>query len=267
MITLKSTARVTFFLIILLMTGTSQSMALDLFKKKPVNEKERIETIERIQDVQEKLKLLQDKLRALERRKAAKEGAVDGASPRAENWQAVDEATSNPGDFGVYSYLLFSGEIDNTAAVGTLEDLILTIETLPESDVPAGLGNRFLVPVEQPQSTINLGRQPYSYALSGTYLKSLGLDKLSPGPVLVSANTPIDPYAATEQPPVLVVNLAGLTPATVKQLLQRWHQYESSVVATSGHPLSGLFMTLLQGAGSTRAEVTTDLLLIDFSIK
>ena len=267
MITLKSTARMAFFLIVLLLAGATQSMALDLFKKKPVNEKERVETIERIQDVQEKLKLLQDKLRALERRKAAKEGATDGAVASATNWQPVDEATVNPGEYGVYSYLLYSGGFDNPQGVGVLEDLILTIETLPETSVPASMGNRFLVPVEQPQSSINLGRQPYNYKLSSTYLKSLKLDAFSSGPVLVAAAAPIDPYAIAEQPPVLVVNLAGLAPATAKQLLQRWHLYETSMIATSGHPMSDLFMTLLQDSGPTSAEVTTDRLLIDFSGK
>jgi len=267
MINLKRAPRITFLLIVLLLVGATQSMALDLFKKKPVNEKERVETIERIQDVQEKLKLLQDKLRALERRKAAKEGATDGAVVSTANWQPVDESTSNPGEFGVYSYLLYSGGLDNAHGVGVLEDLILTIETLPATTVPASMGNRFLVPVEQPQSSINLGRQPYNYTLSSTYLKSLNLDAFSSGPVLVAATAPIDPYAMAEQPPVLVVNLAGLTPATAKQLLQRWHLYEASMNATSGHPLSDLFMTLLQDAGPTRAEVTTDRLQIDFSAK
>ncbi|HKJ30050.1 MAG TPA: hypothetical protein VKA22_07580, partial [Desulfuromonadales bacterium] len=39
----------------------------DLFGKKELDETERQETIERIDSIQEKLKLLQDKLRALER--------------------------------------------------------------------------------------------------------------------------------------------------------------------------------------------------------
>ncbi len=264
----RSTTRITILLIILLLAGATQSMAaLGIFEKKPVNEKERVETIERIQDVQEKLKLLQDKLRALERRKAAKGETVDGAVPSAENWQAIDEATTDPGEFGVYSYLLYAGGLDDTVAIGVLEDLILTIETLPETEVPATLGSRFLVPVEQPQSTIDLGRRPYNYALSTAYLKSLGLEKVGTGPVLVAAAVPIDPYAVTAQPPVLAVSLEGLTPATAQQLLQRWHHYETSLTATNGHPLAGLFMTLLQDAGPTRTEVSADRLQIDFSAK
>ena len=47
----------------------------DLFGKKELDETERQETIERIDSIQEKLKLLQDKLRALERRKAARTAA------------------------------------------------------------------------------------------------------------------------------------------------------------------------------------------------
>ena len=47
----------------------------DLFGKKEIDEEERAETIERIESIQEKLKLLQEKLRALERRKSYREAA------------------------------------------------------------------------------------------------------------------------------------------------------------------------------------------------
>lgn len=127
----------------------------DLFGKKELDETEREETIERIDSIQEKLKLLQDKLRALERRKAAKTAAqkseqstgVLSATPVQVNWQPIDDSVTNPGEFGLYTYLLFKGDLSDSRAVGALEDFILTIETLSENNIPAGLANRFLVPV------------------------------------------------------------------------------------------------------------------------
>ena len=97
----------------------------DLFGKKELDETERQETIERIESIQEKLKLLQDKLRVLERRKAAKEQAGKGAdaagtmsaTPVQINWQPIDGTTTAPGDYGLYTYLLFKGDLADTAAV------------------------------------------------------------------------------------------------------------------------------------------------------
>ena len=101
--------------LILLLTISPAAAGLnDLFGKKEVDETERKETIERIDSIQEKLKLLQDKLRVLERRKAAKnasqraEGATGSISaiPALVNWQPVDDTASDPGEYGLYTYLL-----------------------------------------------------------------------------------------------------------------------------------------------------------------
>lgn len=230
----------------------------DLFGKTKVDETERKETIERIDSIQEKLKLLQDKLRVLERRKATKEAVqrADGATgsipaiPAQVNWQPVDETTTNPGEFGLYTYLLFKGELSDSPAVGTLEDFILTIETLPENDIPAGLANRFLVPVEKPQSMVNLGRHPYDFKLNEAYLRRLELqDNLPNGPVLVSMRQPLDPYGLDDVPTFLAVSFGHQTPQRALELAKIWHQQEKDTVSVESHPVSGLFWALIDGAG------------------
>ncbi len=270
MLNFISTSRISILLVILLFASASPALAiLGLFEKKSVNEQERIETIEKIQGVQEKLKLLQDKLKALERRKAAKETGEVGTGPSdipgAANWQSLDETDINPGEFGAYTYLLFLGDLEDTQAVGVLEDLILTIETLPAASVPASLGNRFLIPVEQPQSTIKLGRQPYNFRLSEAYLQRFNLEFPNRGPVLVSSAEPVDPYGSEAAPEFLAVNLGQQSPEDTQALLKRWHQYEKSLAITDGHSLSGLFLTLLNGAGPTSVIHNDKQLLIDLS--
>ena len=235
----------------------------DLFGEKEIDEAERAETIERIQSIQEKLELLQDKLRALERRKAAKEAAQKAdeakgalpATPVQVNWTPVDESMTNPGEFGLYTYLLFQGDISNSAAVGVLEDFILTIETLPGNDIPPALANRFLVPVEKPQSLVNLGRQPYDFKLNETYLRRLGLGgNLPNGPILVSVREPIDPYATDDVPPFLAVSLGHQTPERTAELAETWNQQEKDPVAVAEHPVAKLFWQVIDGAGPTRVQ-------------
>lgn len=233
----------------------------DVFGKKELDETERKETIERIESIQEKLKLLQDKLRALERRKAANEaeqkaeGAVGGisATPVQINWLPVDEATPNPGEFGLYTYLLFKGELSDSPAVGTLEDFILTIETLPGNDIPDGLANRFLVPVEKPQSMVSLGRQPYDFKLNKAYLSRLGLrEDLPVGPILVSTRVPLDPYGDGAVPAFLAVSFGHQPPQRALELARIWHNQEKDTLACKGHPVSELFLAVLNGAGPTQ---------------
>jgi len=234
----------------------------DLLGKKEIDETERKETIEKIDSIQEKLKLLQDKLRALERRKAAKEAAqrADGttgaisATPVQINWQPIDQTTLNPGEFGLYTYLLFKGELADSSAVGSLEDFILTIETLPEHDIPASLANRFLIPIEKPQSMVSLGRQPYDFELNAACLDRLGLqDNLADGPVLVSMRAPLDPYSLDEVPAFLAVGLGRQTPQRALDLARIWHQQEKdAVVKNEESPFSELFWEIIDGAGPTR---------------
>jgi len=235
----------------------------DLFGKQEVDEAEREETIERIQSIQEKLELLQDKLRALERRKAVKQAAqkaeetegVISATPVQINWTPVEETTTDPGEFGMYTYLLFKGELSNNAAIGILEDFILTIETLPENDIPPVLANRFLVPVEKPQSLVSLGRQPYDFKLNETYLKRLGVPgDLPNGPILVSMREPIDPYADDDVPLYLAVSLGHQTPERAVALARTWNQQEKDPVADAEHPVSRLFWQIIDGAGPTRVQ-------------
>ncbi len=230
----------------------------NLFDKKKLDETERKETIERIDSIQEKLKLLQDKLRALERRKAAKKASQQAESssvalsamPVQINWQAVDTTTSDPGDFGLYTYLLFKGDLSDSPAVGVLEDFILTIETLPANDIPAGLANRFLVPVEKPQSTVNLGRQPYDFRLNKAYLSRLALqDNLSNGPILVSLRQPLDPYGSGEVPAFLAVSFGRQNPQRALELARIWHNQEKDLISGASHPVSELFWKLIDGAG------------------
>ncbi len=229
----------------------------DLFGKKEIDETERKETIERIDSIQEKLKLLQDKLRVLERRKAAKKsdqrasGAIP-AVPLQVNWQPVDETTTDPGDFGLYTYLLFKGGVADSSAVGKLEDFILTIETLPENDIPSGLANRFFVPVEKPQSMVNLGRQPYDFQLNDAYLLRLELQKDLPnGPILVSMREPLDPYGLGAVPTFLAVSFGHQTPQRALQLARIWHQQEKDAITVESQPVSTLFWELIDGAGPT----------------
>jgi hypothetical protein len=237
----------------------------DLFGKEEIDEAERAETIERIQSIQEKLELLQDKLRALERRKAAKEAAQRSeeaagtlpATPVQVNWTPVDESTTNPGEFGLYTYLLFQGDISDSATVGVLEDFILTIETLPENDIPPVLANRFLVPVEKPQSLVSLGRQPYDFKLNDTYLRRLGLGAGLPnGPILVSMREPIDPFASDDVPPFLAVGLGDQSPERTAELAETWNQQEKDPVAVTEHPVAKLFWQVIDGAGPTRVQRT-----------
>lgn len=247
------------FLLITILPATAGLS--DLLGKKELDETERQETIERIDSIQEKLKLLQDKLRALERRKAAKETAlkadqVSGSIPAAPvqiNWQPIDVETTNPGEFGLYTYLLFKGEMLDNAAVGTLEDFILTIETLPENDIPSGLGNRFLVPVEKPQSMVSLGRQPYDFKLNKVYLDRLQLqDNLPDGPVLVSMRQSLDPFSQDALPAFLAVSVGRQTPQRALELAKIWHSQEKDAITVKDHPVSALFWEVIDGAGPTQ---------------
>jgi hypothetical protein len=233
----------------------------DLFGKKEIDESERKETIERIDSIQEKLKLLQDKLRVLERRKAAKDASqrAEGgtgtiaATPLQINWQPVFETTTNPGEFGLYTYLLFKGELADSSAVGVLEDFILTIETLADNDIPAGLANRFLIPVEKPQSMVNLGRQPYDFKLNEDYLRRLDLQgNLPNGPILVSVREPLDPYGLGEVPAFLAVSLGRQTPQRALELANIWHKQEKDTINVSSHPVSELFWLVVDGAGPSQ---------------
>ncbi len=244
----------------------------DLLGKKQPNEEERKQTIENIENIQNKLKLLQEKLRVLERRKAAKAAAqraasIDGtfpAVPLQVNWIPVDETTTEPGEFGIYTYLLFQGEMTDTTAAGALEDFILTLETLPENDIPPGLANRFLVPVEKPQSTVNLGRQPYDFELNQAYLRRFALQKDLPnGPILVSTLEPIDPYSEGEITAFFAVSLGRQTPQKNLELAKLWHEQEKSAIAATGHPVADLFWQLIDGAGSTMVTRDQQRLLIE----
>lgn len=245
--------------LLLLTVVTPAAAALnDLFSTKEPDEKERKETLQKIDSIQEKLKLLQDKLRALERRKAAKDstqGSQDGEgatliSPPG-NWQPINELTTDPGQYGLYTYLLFKGDLSDTAAVGVLEDFILTIETLPENDVPSTLANRFLVPVEKPQSTVNLGRQPYDFRLNEQYLRRLELhNNLPSGPILVSTREPIDPYGNDEVPAFIAVSFGRQSPQKALELAKVWHRQEKDP-ASGATPVSGLFWEIIDGAGPT----------------
>ena len=183
----------TLFMTCLFFTPKPSHAVLGLFESKEMSAEEKQETVEKINEIQEKMKLLQEKLRALERRKASKQAAENAAkageklteSPEYVNWLPIDETTVNPGEFGLYTYLLFNGDKEDIASVGPLEDFILTIETLPANEIPAVLANRFLVPVEKPQSIINLGRQPYDFKLNMAFLSRLVVPSdLPPEPVL-----------------------------------------------------------------------------------
>lgn len=243
----------------------------DLLGKKELDESERKETIEKIESIQQKLQLLQDKLRVLERRKAQKQAAEraqagDGvipATPVQINWQPVDEATTDPGEYGLYTYLLFKGELSDASAIGTLEDFILTIETLPENDIPATLGNRFLVPVEKPQSMVNLGRQPYDFKLNEAYLRRLGLTmNLPDGPILVSARQPLDPFGIGDLPAFTAVSLGRQAPQRAEELARIWHRQETSMNAIDKRPLADLFWDIVNDAGPTQISSHQDHTLV-----
>jgi hypothetical protein len=231
----------------------------DLLGKKELDETERQETIQRIESIQEKLKLLQEKLRVLERRKADKEAVQtsegSGAAPAPAgqvNWLPVDETTTSPGDFGMYTYLLFKGDAANTSAIGVLEDFILTIETLPANDIPAESANRFLVPVEKPQSLVKLARQPYDFKLNEAYLRRLELqENLPDGPVLISTSEPLDPAGSGRIPLFLAVSLGRQTPERALALVRIWHNQESDAVSGDTLPVSKLFWDVIDGAGPT----------------
>lgn len=254
----RLTISLTLFILLVGLFAATPSLALldNLLGKQEVDETERRETIERIQGIQEKLQLLQEKLRVLERRKAASKAAEiseSGAIPTVPvqtNWVPVEETTVDQGDFGIYTYLLFQGDMSDSAAVGALEDFILTIETLPANDIPASLGNRFLVPVEKPQSMVNLGRQPYDFALNDAFLRRLGLgEDLASGPVLVSSNRPIDPYGIGAPPAFLAVGFGRQAPQRTLALAKTWHRQEKEAIAPAGHPVATLFWQLLEDSG------------------
>lgn len=244
--------------LLLLSSAVTPAVALldNLLGTPEIDETERRETIERIKSIQEKLQLLQEKLQVLERRKAASKAAEvagSGAIPPAlvqVNWLPVDETTTNPGEFGLYTYLLFQGDLTDSAAVGSLEDFILTVETLPASDIPPSLGNRFLVPVEKPQSTVNLGRQPYDFDLNAAYLRRLGLgEDLAKGPVLVTTSQPVDPFGSGDVPAFLAVAFGRQTPQKTLALAKAWHRQEKAAIVPTGHPVAMLFWSLVDGAG------------------
>jgi len=261
-------------IILLLALPLRPARALDftgMFKPKPpLAEDERKETIERIREGQDRLKLLQDKLRSLEKRRALEATAqTGGVAPEAVageiNWQAIDQATTNPGEFGLYTYLLFAGSETDRSALESLKDLILTIEALPETTEPASIGNRFLVPIAPQQTTVILARRPYDFKLSRSYLERLGLTCLPDGPVLVSLTEPLDPRGLERVPPFLAVALGRQDPQRSLMLSRIWHGYEKSPLPTSGHPLAELFWQLVDGTGSTKITRNGDMLLIDLA--
>lgn len=248
-------------LLLILSSAPSMAAGSSLFGKQEINETERQETLERINSIQEKLKLLQDKLRVLERRKAAQSAeqaaehtaGVLPSTPLQINWQGVDATDTNPGEFGLYSYLLFKGNVDDQTAVGTLEDFILTIETLPANDIPERLANIFLLPVEQSQSLIKLGRSPYDFKLNDAYLRRLELpDNLPTGPVLVSLRKPVDPYGTGAVPGYLAVSLGQQTAQRVQSLARIWHRQEKATTGEEVTPAAELFWALIEGAGPTQ---------------
>lgn len=255
----------------LIFTCTGTALAVPaLFESQSGVEQEQVETKERIQAIQEKLKLLQEKLQALERRKAAQQTEADDILgpdvPPAANWQPIDETVVDPGEFGVYTYLLFVGDLEDTAAVGALEDLLLTIETLPlAEDPPASQGNRFLVPVELPQSAVRLGHQPYDFKLSNAYLRRFGLESHHKGPILVSSTEPVDPYGSGTLPEFMAVNPAQMVPQQTRLLLNNWHRHEAAVVNSNTHALAGLLADLLHDTGPALIERSGNRLLLNFT--
>ncbi|MBW2477558.1 MAG: hypothetical protein JRE16_06860 [Deltaproteobacteria bacterium] len=263
------------FAMINLMFCGSVDAFLGFGESKELDEKERQETIERIEDVQNKLKLLQEKLKALERRKAAEQAAQRAATagetipqtPVQVNWLPIEDTVNYPGDFGIYTYLLFVGNSEDVSAVTALEELILTIETLPTNNNPESLSNRFLIPVEKPQSMVDLGRQPYDYKLNNAYLDRLQLrDSLPKGPILVSLQSPLDPYAAGDLPGFLAVSIGQQKPQKALQLAKVWHNQETGrLQAAEGHPMASLFWDLLAEAGSGQVTRFDQRLLMELT--
>lgn len=244
----------------------------DLLGKKELDESERQETIKRIETIQEKLKLLQEKLRVLERRKAESEGVQVGGEDSETasqaggrtNWLPVDKTHTVPGEFGLYTYLLFKGQVSDVPAVGTLEDFILTIETLPASQPPAELANRFLVPVEQPQSLVNLGRRPYDFKLNEAFLKRLQLqDKLPDGPILVTSSEPLDPYGDGQLPTFLAVSLGRQTPERALELARIWNRQEKDPSVSESPVVAKLFWDVIDGAGPTQVTRFQQRILVE----
>jgi len=244
----------------------------DLFGPKEIDEEERAQTIERIENIQEKLKLLQEKLRALERRKtyreAAKRAEETGSAelPNVQiNWLGVDETKIDPGEAGVYTYLLFKGNVEDTEAIGMLEDFILTIETLPAAESNTSEANRFILPVEKPQSNISLGRQPYNFKLNEAYLRRLGLqDDTQNGPVLVSMTEPVDPYGIGDMPIFLAVSFGRQAPDRALELAEAWHRYKA-ITGDALSTISDLFMELIEGAGPTTVVRDREKVLVNLS--
>ncbi|NJC87610.1 MAG: hypothetical protein FIB02_03620 [Desulfuromonas sp.] len=252
----------------------AQAMGLDFggifAPKPPPAADERKETGERIREAQEQLQLLQDKLRALNKRRAAETAAQPGAIANATgagetNWQAIDQANLNPGELGLYTYLLYAGDGTKPSVREELEELLLTIEALPERTEPASIGNRFLVPIAPRQTTVILARRPYDFKLSRTCLERLGLTGLPDGPVLVSLNEPLDPFRRDMAPPFLAVALGRQDPQWSLVLFRIWHGYEKSPLPATGHPLADLFWQLIDGTGSTNITRNGGKLLIDLS--
>ncbi|MCM2265211.1 MAG: hypothetical protein NDI73_08455 [Desulfuromonadales bacterium] len=269
-------SRIRSLLVVILLTSVLPTpvLGLDLtqiFTPKPLPAgDERKETIERIRETQDRLRLLQDKLRSLEKRRAleaaAQAGVVESETAAGEsNWQAIDQATLKPGEFGLYTYLLYAGNGSDRAAREAMEDLILTIEALPENPEPAIIGNRFLVPTTALQSTVILARRPYDFKLSRSYLERLGLTGLPDGPVLVSLNEPLDPFGRDMAPPFLAVALGRQDPQWSLMLSRVWHGYEKSPLPATGHPLADLFWQLVDGTGSTNITRNGGKLLIDLA--
>ncbi|MDH3998127.1 MAG: hypothetical protein OET90_04735 [Desulfuromonadales bacterium] len=237
-----------------------------------VNEEERQQTIERIESIQQKLKLLQEKLRVMERRKTASDTdqSADTApgAPLQTNWVAVDEETTQLDESGLYTYLLFNGELSDADAIGALEDFILTVETLSPNDISPALANRFLVPVEKAQSSVNLGRRPYDFDLNRTYLKRFGLHQqplLATGPILVSLRDPVDPYGEDAPPQHMVVNFGHLEPQRTLELAKLWHTQKKSTLDSDGHAVAALLWQLLDGAGPTQVTRVQQQLLVELT--
>lgn len=231
---------------------------------------ERRETIERIRETEDQLRLLQGRLRAIEKRRAVETAASSGtAAPESAagevNWQAIDQSNVNPGEFGLYTYLLYAGDGAAHSAREEVEDLLLAIESLPERTEPTGIGNRFLVPIAPRQATVILARQPYDFRLSRACLERLGLVGLPEGPVLVSLNEPLDPFEREMAPPFLAVALGRQDPQWGPALVRIWHGYEKSPLPATGHPLADLFWQLIDGTGSTNVSRKGGKLLIDLA--
>lgn len=268
-------SRIRSLLVVILLTSVLPTPALGLdftqiFTPKPLPAvDERKETIERIRETEGQLKLLRDKLRSLEKRRALDTAAAAGADFEAVagevNWQAIDRTALNPGEFGLYTYLLYAGDGAGHSAREELEDLLQTIEALPEQTGPAIIVNRFLVPIAPQQTTVILARQPYDFKLSRACLERLGLTGLPEGPVLVSLNEPLDPFGRDMAPPFLAVALGRQDPQWSLMLARIWHGYEKSPLPATGHPLADLFWQLIDGTGSTRITRNGGKLLIDLA--